>query len=79
MAFGRRSAGASRSLWLGVTIANAAIWTVVAVASIAAPSLVTGSDPTSLPMAALAAPIAGLMSTAYVSVFAAGSAGASKV
>jgi hypothetical protein len=79
MAFGRRSAGASRSLWLGVTIANAAIWTVVAVASIAAPSLVTGSDPTSLPMAALAAPIAGLMSTAYVSVFAVGSAGASKV
>jgi hypothetical protein len=78
MAFGRRSPGASRSLWLGFTVAVAGIWFVVAVASIFAPSIETGSDPTTLPIAALATPIAGVITTAFVSVFVAGSAGESK-
>lgn len=78
MAFGRRSPGASRSLWLGFTVAIGGIWFVVAVASIFAPSIVSGSDPTRVPIAALGSPIAGVMATAFVSVFAAGSAGESK-
>ncbi|MGA9162048.1 MAG: hypothetical protein WB297_14445 [Actinomycetota bacterium] len=78
MAFGRRSPGASRSLWLGFTVAIGAIWFVVAIASIFAPSIVTGTDPTTVPIAALASPVAGVIATAFVSVFAAGSAGESK-
>jgi len=78
MAFGRRSPGATRSLWLGFTVAIAAIWFVVAVASIYAPSIVTGTDPSTVPIAALASPIAGVIATAFVSVFVAGSAGESR-
>ena len=78
MAFGRRSPGASRSLWLGFTIAIGGIWFVVAIASILAPSIETGTDPTTIPIAALASPLAGVIATAFVSVFVAGSGGESK-
>lgn len=78
MAFGRRSPGASRSLWLGFAVAIGSIWFVVAIASIFAPSIVTGTDPTTVPIAALASPIAGLIATAFVSVFVAGSVADSK-
>ena len=78
MAFGRRSPGASGSLWLGFTVAIGGIWFVVAIASIFAPSIVTGTDPSTVPIAALASPVAGVIATAFVSVFAAGSAGESK-
>jgi hypothetical protein len=75
MAFGRRTRGATRSLWVGFTIAIAAIWAVVSIASIYAPSFVTGTDPTTVPIAVFAAPVAGTIATAFASVFAAGSAG----
>jgi hypothetical protein len=75
MAFGRRSRGATRSLWMGFTVAIAAIWFAVAIASIYAPSFVTGTDPTTVPIAVFVAPIAGTIATAFASVFAAGSAG----
>lgn len=78
MAFGRRSPGASRSMWLGFTVAIGGIWFVVAVASIFAPSIETGTDPTAVPIAALASPLAGVIATAFISVFVAGSAGGSK-
>ncbi len=78
MAFGRRSPGASRSLWLGFTVAIGGIWFVVAIASIFAPSIVSGTDPATVPIAALASPVAGVIATAFVSVFAAGSVGESK-
>jgi hypothetical protein len=78
MAFGRRSPGASRSLWLGFTVAIGGIWFVVAIASIFAPSIETGTDPTTVPIAALGSPIAGMLATAFVSVFVAGSAGEAK-
>jgi hypothetical protein len=74
MAFGRRSPGASRSLWQGFALAIGSIWFVIAVASIFAPSIVSGTDPTTVPIAVLASPIAGLIATAFVSVFVAGSA-----
>jgi hypothetical protein len=75
MAFTRRTRGTSRSLWQGFTLAVASVWTVVALASVFAPSMVTGTDPTTIPMAAIAAPIAGVVATAFASVFAAGSPG----
>jgi hypothetical protein len=78
LAFGPRSSGESRSLWMGFTIAIGAIWFVVVIASIFAPSIVTGSDPTTIPIAALVSPIAGVIATAFVSVFVAGSVGESR-
>jgi hypothetical protein len=51
---------------------TAGIWFVVAAASIFAPVMETGSDPTTVPIAALVAPIVGLLATAFISVFAAG-------
>jgi hypothetical protein len=72
MAFSRRTRGATRSLWAGLTVAVATIWGVVALASIYAPTFITGSDPTTVPIAVLVAPVAGMTATAFVSVFAAG-------
>ena len=72
MAFGRRTIG-GRALWVGFTIAIAGIWAAVALASIFAPTMVTGTDPTTIPVAALAAPVGGVIATAFASVFAAGS------
>lgn len=73
MAFSRRTTGAGRSLWTGFTVAIGSIWFIVALASIFAPSMVTGTDPTTIPIAAFAAPVAGVVATAFASVFAAGS------
>jgi hypothetical protein len=57
----------------GLQLAGAvcAIWAVAAVVSIAAPSMVTGSDPTRLPIAALLAPVAAAVLTVGVCGFAA--------
>ena len=52
----------------------AVVWVAVAIASVYAPSLVTGSDPTTVPLAGLLAPVAGVLVTGYLSVFAAGMA-----
>jgi len=73
MAFGRRTGGASRSLWLGFTIAVAGIWAAVTLASVWAPTMVTGTDPTTIPVAVFSAPPAGVIATAFASLFAAGS------
>jgi len=75
MAFGRRARGATRSLWLGFTIAVTGVWAAVALASIYAPTMVTGTDPTTVPIATFVAPMAGVIATAFASVFAAGSPG----
>ena len=75
MAFGRRGQGASRSLWMGFTIAIGSIWLIVAVASVFAPSTVTGTDPTTIPVASLVSPVAGIIATAFACVYAAGSSG----
>jgi len=72
MAFSRRTLG-GRALWMGLTIAIAGVWAAVALASIFAPTMVTGTDPTTIPVAAFAAPVGGVVATAFASVFAAGS------
>jgi hypothetical protein len=58
--------------WWVVAIVTAAVWVAVGIASVYAPSLVTGSDPTTIPVAGLLAPIVGVLVTGYLSVFAAG-------
>jgi hypothetical protein len=65
-------APADRSPWPGFCVAVAAIWLVVAAASIFGPVMVTGTDPTRIPITALLSPIAGLTATAFLSVFVAG-------
>lgn len=58
--------------WRALALAVVAIWAVVAIASIWAPVLVTGTDPTRIPLAALLAPIAGTIGTAFACLFVAG-------
>lgn len=60
-----------REHWIGATVAVVVIWGAVAVLSIYGPELVTGTDPTRVPLVALLAPIAGVIGTGYVSIFAA--------
>jgi hypothetical protein len=74
-------------LWAGVAVAHVAqldaatarsvawttfaIWVVGAVVAIAGPQLVTGSDPTHVPLAALAAPVFAAFATTYACLWAA--------
>jgi len=44
------------------------LWVVAAVVSIAAPSMVTGTDPTSIPIAGILAPVVALIATASATV-----------
>jgi hypothetical protein len=52
-------------------ISIAAIWLAIALASIYGPVLVTGTDPTRVPLTALVAPVAGTEATAFVCLYAA--------
>lgn len=52
-----------------MTISVAAIWVVVTLVSIFVPPVLTGSDPTHLPIAAILAPIAGAIVTGTVAQF----------
>lgn len=56
--------GGSRMLVLGTS----ALWLAVAVVSIAGPMLVTGTDPTRIPLAALIAPPFGAIATGLLAV-----------
>jgi hypothetical protein len=51
---------------LGLSVAI--LWLGVAVTSIFAPEMVTGSDPTQIPIAALVAPILGCLATAFLAL-----------
>jgi len=51
----------------------AAIWIAVALTSVLAPAMVTGTDPTTVPLAALVAPIFAVLGTAFASIYVAGS------
>lgn len=59
-------------VWPAVAVMVAVIWFVVAVASVFTPTFVTGTDPTTIPIIAMLAPIAGLVATSFLAVFAAG-------
>lgn len=72
-AVSRRGADAP-AVWSALAIAVLGIWAAVTAASVFAPSMVTGTDPTTIPIAALAAPLAGSIATAFACVFAASSA-----
>jgi len=75
LAASRRVGGAMRPLWAGMAVAVGGIWLVVLLASVFSPQIVTGTDPTRIPIGAIVSPVAGAIATAFVSVFVAGSAG----
>jgi len=51
-----------------LTAATSAIWVAVLVVSLAAPMMVTGTDPTRIPLAAILAPVVGAVATGFVAV-----------
>jgi hypothetical protein len=55
-------------VWSVYGAAVVVIWGAAAVIAIAAPPLVAGSDPTTVPIAGLIAPIAAMAATAYATV-----------
>ncbi len=60
--------GSQTRLWAGYAGAVSALWIVAAVVAIAAPSFITGTDPTSIPLPGIVAPIMALVVTAYATV-----------
>ena len=54
---------------LGISVAL--LWAAVAITSVAAPVFVTGTDPTSIPIAALVVPIVGTIITGFLALHAA--------
>ncbi len=55
--------------WLAFAIAVAVVWIAVMLVAIFAPVFVTGTDPTELPLAAMAAPIVGTVLTGGIGRF----------
>ena len=54
---------ARQPLWMMLSGATTAIWIAAALVSIFGPTLVTGSDPTTIPVAALIAPVVATLAT----------------
>lgn len=70
MATRTRESSDEPARWLGFELSVLTVWVVVALAGIFAPELVTGTDPTRIPLAALVAPVAGLVATGFVALHA---------
>jgi hypothetical protein len=58
-----RGSVARRPLWMMMAGATAAIWCAATVVSVFGPTQVTGTDPTTIPLAALIAPIVAMLAT----------------
>jgi hypothetical protein len=63
-----RGDAARRPIWIGLTAATLTIWLAATIASISLPVVVTGSDPTRLPVGAMVAPVAALVLTALAGI-----------
>lgn len=66
---GARSGGTSKAAWTVLGIGVAAVWLAVLLVSLYAPVMVTGTDPTRLPLAAVGAPIVGMVATKFICNF----------
>jgi hypothetical protein len=51
-------------IWIGLSVATVGIWALATILGITLPVMVTGTDPTRIPFAAIFAPIAAAMLTA---------------
>jgi hypothetical protein len=64
-AMGRLRGRASwQPIWVGLSVATLGIWAVATILGITLPVMVTGTDPTRIPFAAIFAPVAAAMLTA---------------
>jgi hypothetical protein len=57
-------------IWIGLSLVTLGIWTLATILAITLPVMVTGTDPTRIPFAAIFAPIAAAMLTALAGVVA---------
>ena len=55
-------------IWIGLTVVTLGIWTLATILAITLPVMVTGTDPTRIPFAALFTPAAAAMLTALAGV-----------
>lgn len=62
---GIRAATSSLTPWVVLTVGVAVVWIGVALVSAFAPVFVTGTDPTTIPLAAIGAPIMGSFVTGF--------------
>jgi hypothetical protein len=67
-----RLRGSSRwqPIWIGLSVATLGIWALATILAITLPVMVTGTDPTRIPFAALFAPVAAAMLTALAGAIA---------
>jgi hypothetical protein len=64
-AMGRLRGSASwQPIWVGLSVATLGIWAVATILGITLPVMVTGTDPTQIPFAAIFAPVAAALLTA---------------
>jgi hypothetical protein len=63
-----RGDAARRPIWIGLTAVTLTVWLAATIAAIALPVVVTGSDPTRLPVGAMVAPVAALILTALAGI-----------
>ena len=59
-----RLRGSWQPIWVGLSVATLGIWAVAVVLGLTLPVLVTGTDPTRIPVAAIFAPVAAALLTA---------------
>jgi cobalamin synthase len=68
-AMGRlRSSTSWQPIWIGLSVATLGIWALATILAITLPVMVTGTDPTQIPFAAIFAPVAAAMLTALAGV-----------
>jgi hypothetical protein len=68
IAIGRvRSFEDKHEAWFLLALTTTAVWVAVTVVSIFAPRLVTGTDPTKIPLAAMISPVVGTVATGFIS------------
>ena len=60
--------GARRTTSVTLVVGVAAVWAAVFVVAVAAPTMVTGSDPTEIPIGALLAPAVGALATGFLAL-----------
>jgi hypothetical protein len=70
-AMGRLRGSASwQPIWIGLSVVTLGIWALATILAITLPVMVTGTDPTRIPFAAIFAPIAAAMLTALAGAIA---------
>jgi hypothetical protein len=68
-AMGRlRGSARWQPIWIGLSVVTLGIWALATILGITLPVMVTGTDPTRIPFAALFAPVAAAMLTALAGV-----------